>query len=54
LQEAEVSDNEISEQEKIANLLKLTKSFEVDLVPGTQQDLDKKAFNWTVTEMKGD
>jgi hypothetical protein len=54
LQEAEVSDTaEVSDQEKIANLLKLTKSFEVDLVPGTQQDLDKKAFNWTVSEMSG-
>ena len=34
-------------------MLKLSNSFEVDLVPGTSQDLDKKSFSWTVKELSG-
>jgi hypothetical protein len=47
-------ESDATESEKIANLLKLSNSFEVNLVPGTAQDLDKKAFNWTVSELSGD
>ena len=32
----------------------MSNSFEVDLIPGTQQDLDKKDFKWTVSELNGD
>ena len=36
------------EREKVANLLRLTNSFEVTLIPDSQRDIEKKNFAWTV------
>ena len=40
---------EMEEFEMIANLLKMTNSVEIELVPWTSNFLEKKNFNWTLT-----
>ena len=32
----------------------LTNSFEVTLIPGSQRDIEKKSYNWTVQFVSGD
>ena len=58
-EEEELSEEEKAEQERlakiaqevemIANLLKMTNSVEIELVPWTSNFVEKKTFNWTLT-----
>ena len=41
----------MSEEEKIKSLLQLSESIETKFIPGTAENLDKKTFNWTLTQL---
>ena len=41
-----VSDNELT-----CNLLKMTNSITAELIPYSTYDLEKKTFNWTVSQI---
>ena len=49
--EGEGSDERVfvSESQKICNLLKMTNSIKIELIPASIEHIEMKAYNWTLS-----
>ena len=47
------NETELDELESIEHLLKLAGCVSMELVPGTDTNLDKKTFEWKLEELNG-
>ena len=46
-----ISGKNVTEEEKIAQLLQFTNSIRVQMIPGSQENLDKKKFTWRLEQI---
>ena len=44
----------MTEASGLDQLIKLTNSVEMDLVPGSNKDADKREFSWNIVQLNGD